>query len=496
MNQTRHCSHLWLMRCLKRIASFICLINLAACGTAPNSSERFDSRAIGQNLAQGSFRHELKASGDGAATTDGWWRQMQQPELNAWVETALKNNTDLRASLARLAQARAQSGIAQAARMPVIYGSAGTSQTNGGAQAMSTMGTASGTVRDQLNLQMSYEFDFWGRRDFAIESALQQVSSAEFGVESFQISLIAEVSANYFKAVSLRERLGLIQKMLVMARKNTQDIQRKLTMGEATQVMLSQQLIFEQNLLAQSQDLQTQLEQTLNQLAYLAGTHGGPVPPIAHSMGAVSLPQPATIQPAQLICRRPDVLQAESDLRAANADLSVARTLLLPSVAVNLSAGQIASGLTGLTAGPNGFIQSALSASQLIFDGGARRKGIALSEARRAELIERYASSILAALRDTDSAMVSVTRSTEKLIWLQSNRAEAQKLAHQMQIMLERGGLDFAQLIQIQTAVFGSEDAAVSGLLDRILAQIELYKALGGALQARPNDCLKAGSQS
>mgnify|MGYP003342791107 FL=1 len=92
--------------------------------------------------------------------------------------------------------------------------------------------------------------------------------------------------------------------------------------------------------------------------------------------------------------------------------------------------------------------------------------------------------------------MVGVQKSSEKLIWLQSNRTEAQKLAHQMQIMLERGGLDFAQLIQIQTAVYGAEDAAVSGLLDRILAQIELYKALGGSLQAKPDDCLDTGRRS
>jgi NodT family efflux transporter outer membrane factor (OMF) lipoprotein len=421
---------------------------------------------------------------------------MQQPQLGEWIDIALKNNTDLKVSLARLAQARAQAGIAQAARMPVVYASAGTSQVNGASQAMSTMGTASGTVRDQLNLQMSYEFDFWGRKDFSVESALRQVRSAEFGVESYQMSLIAEVAANYFKAVSLRERISINQKMQGMARKNTQDIQRKLALGEATQVMLSQQLIFEQTLVAQSQDMQTQYEQTINQLSYLAGTHGGALPPIPQSMGTVAWPLTGVIKPAQLLCRRPDLQQAESDLLAADADVAVARTLLLPSVSVNLTAGQIAAGLTGLTSAPNAFVQTALSASQLIFDGGARRKGVTLSEARRAELIERYAGAVWAALRDTDSAMVGVQKSSEKLIWLQSNRTEAQKLAHQMQIMLERGGLDFAQLIQIQTAVYGAEDAAVSGLLDRILAQIELYKALGGSLQAKPDDCLDTGRRS
>jgi outer membrane protein TolC len=183
--------------------------------------------------------------------------------------------------------------------------------------------------------------------------------------------------------------------------------------------------------------------------------------------------------------------QAEADLLAANADVGVARALVLPNVSISLLAGQVATGMSGLMAGANGFLQTGLSASQYLFDGGARRQSVILSEARRAELLERYASAVLAALRDTQGALAGVQLSAQKLTWLQDNRKQAQQLAHQMQIMLERGGLDFAQLIQIQTAVYNSEDAAVSGLLDRVLSQIELYKAIGGSLEKKSGQCLE-----
>jgi NodT family efflux transporter outer membrane factor (OMF) lipoprotein len=469
---------------------------LQACGNVQPKANSSIALDRSKQWMQGDIALANQGAGTGSSSISRWWESVDQPELKVWIQTALQNNTDLRASLARLSQARAQAGIAQAARMPVIYGTAISSATNGGSNAMGTLGTANGSIRDQLNIQMSYEFDWWGKREFSIESALYQVQSTEFGVESFQISMVSEVAVNYFKAASLRERMTINQRMLKMAQKNTLDIKRKLELGEATQVMLSQQLIFEQTLLAQNQDLQTQHEQTIHQLAYLVGTHGESLPPIAQKLSAIKWPELASIKTSDLLCRRPDLMQAESDLWASNADVAVARTLLLPSPTVNLTAGQIGTGLTGLLAGPSGFIQSALAASQLIFDGGARRMGVAVSEARRDELIERYASAILAALRDTESALVGVKKSEEKLMWLEENRAEAQRLAHQMQIMLERGGLDFAQLIQIQTTVFSSEDAAVIGSLDRIIAQIDLYKAIGGSVKPLSGDCLKSRGRS
>jgi NodT family efflux transporter outer membrane factor (OMF) lipoprotein len=461
---------------------------LTACGSTASKGDRFDPTARVAAMMPESLKQPA-AGGDPTIPQSDWWRQLNHPQLEPWVDAALANNTDFRATLARIAQANAQAGIVGAARMPVVNAGLTYGQTTGGTQAMNTLGTRSGSTRDQLNLQMSYEFDFWGRREFSIESALQQIRSAEYGRSSFEVSLIADVAAAYFRVVALRERLALNDKMIEMARKNTSDIRRKLGMGEATQVMLSQQLIFEQNLRAQGRDLQLQQQQVMGQLAYLSGQHSGAGSALPAHLGDVRLPLPAAFQPAELLCRRPDLRQAEADLRSANADVGVARTLLLPNVSVSLLAGQVATGLGGLMAGANGFLQAGMSASQNIFDGGARRQGVALSEARRAELMERYASAILAALRDTQGALDGVQLSVQKLTWLQDNRAQAQQLASQMQVMLERGGLDFAQLIQIQTAVYTSEDAAVSGLLDRVLAQIELYKAIGGSLDQKPGQC-------
>lgn len=419
-----------------------------------------------------------------------WWQQMNHPTLDAWVTSAIANNADLRVALSRIAQANAQLGIVGAGRVPTVYAGLNASQTSGGAQAMNLLGTRSGATRDQLNLQMSYEFDFWGRREFSIESAYQQVRSAEYGRDSFQVSMIAEVAATYFRSVALKERLSINQRMIVMAHRNTADIRRKLAMGEATQVMLSQQLIFEQSLQAQARDLEQQLQQVLGQLSYLTGKFSKETPEVPDHLGEVLLPAPASFKPSELLCRRPDLMQAEADLLAANADVSVARAYVLPSVSVSLLAGQVAAGMSGLMAGTNALIQGGLSVSQSVFDGGARRQGVALSEARRNELMSRYVGAVSSALRDTEVALSGVQLSNQKLTWLIDNRKQAQTLAEQMRIMMERGGLDFAQLIQIQTAVYNSEDAAVSGYLERILSQIELYKAIGGGLESKTTQCI------
>lgn len=471
-----------------------CVVLLGACTTGSPQQQALDSRTRVSALLPAEF-HAPLARAEALDSTQAWWVQLNHPQLLPWVEAALRNNTDFRATLARIAQANAQAGIAGAARLPAVNAVMSTAQTTGGPQAMNTLGTRSGTVRDQLNLQMSYEFDFWGRREFSIESALQQVRSAEYGRASFEVSMVAEVAATYFRAVALRERVALNQKMIAMAEKNSLDIRRKLAMGEATQVMLSQQLIFEQSLRAQGRDLQLQFQQSMGQLAYLAGTPSMATHPVPERLGHVALPLPSSFKPAELLCRRPDLRQVEADLLAANADVGVARAAVLPSISVSLLAGQVAPGLSGLMSGANGWMQAGLSASQSVFDGGARRQGVALSEARRAELIERYASTTLAALRDTEGALAGVQLSAQKLDWLVDNRSQAQQLAEQMRVMLERGGLDFAQLIQIQNTVYNSEDAAVSGLLERILTQIDLYKALGGSLEAKSGQCLERERQ-
>ena len=420
---------------------------------------------------------------------DGWWMQMGHDDLARWVGLALQNNTDLRASLQRVNQAKAQAGIVSASRMPTVTATASSAQTNGGATAMSTLGGSSGTVRDQLGLQMNYEFDLWGKRGFAIESAEQQIRSSEFGLLSYQMSLTAEVAATYFRALALQERIALIKELLIMAGKNTADIRKKMEFGEATQVMLSQQSIFEQSLQAQKRDLELQLEQTVNQLGLLAGMTPSQVSLAAADLQQTRLPSPQSELPAQLLCRRPDLLQAEANLRSANADVAVARAVLLPNVSLSLVAGQVAPGLTGLTSAPAAFVQAGLSASQVIFDGGARKKGVALSEARRAELIEKYAGTVLAALRDVENALVGIQKTQDKAQWLDANRAQARQLSILMRQMLERGGLDFAQLIQIQNAVYTAEDAAITGRFDRILSQIELYKSLGGGMSTQTGAC-------
>ena len=185
------------------------------------------------------------------------------------------------------------------------------------------------------------------------------------------------------------------------------------------------------------------------------------------------MPRIDTGQPAAILYRRPDIRRTEAQLIAANADIGVARAALFPSLSLDLSAAIARDPVTTtLSAG------SSLLAP--IFQGGRLRAGVALSEAEKAELVEVYRKAVLVALQEVEDALAAIRSAQQRVAELNIALNEARTAYRLSRERYEAGAIDFQTLLDAQRTLFNSEDSLVFARYDRLIATVELIRALGG----------------
>ena len=424
-----------------------------------------------------------------------WWEDFSSGELNSVVEIALTNNYDLRVAVARVAQARAQADVTKAALSPTIDFTGGyrnQAPAFGVGYAPTTSDWSSQPVW-QAGLLVNYEVDLWGKKGFNAQSAYSLALASEFNRESIALSLVAEVVSAYFLVVSLNERIAVGEKNLAAIRSVGNSLERRLEKGDSTLIDVTQQLILQSNTDAQVTGLKLQRERAFNRLSQLAGRAPSAMRVSAISIESIEAPVIAPGLPSDLLCRRPDIRRAEAALEAAQADLYAARANLLPSFALSAQGGYGSFLLSSITAPQSLFYILSATLVQSVFDGGRRRAEIRLVSAKNVELLEAYASTVLGALRDVEDGLAGVNLTARQYKSLDESRKRAQRLADMSAIVVERGGMDFVQLFQIQSTVLAAEDAAINGHYDQLRASIDLYKAIGGGLKLGADPCLGGG---
>jgi outer membrane protein TolC len=197
--------------------------------------------------------------------------------------------------------------------------------------------------------------------------------------------------------------------------------------------------------------------------------------------------------PSDLLCRRPDIRRAEAALESAQADLYAARANLLPSFALSAQGGFGSFLLSSILAPQSLFYNLSANLVQNVFDGGKRRSEIEVADAKNRELLEAYANTVLSAMRDVEDGLSGVALTARQYAALNNARKRARQLAQYSVLVVERGGMDFVQLFQVQGTVIAAEDAAINGRFEQIRASVDLYKAIGGGLRLGEDPCLGGG---
>jgi len=416
-----------------------------------------------------------------------FWRGFQDARLSALVERALAANGDVRIAQARLQEARALQGQADAAGLP------GVGIDTGATRAIQPITQRPGTTRSErtgntLNASFiaAWEIDLFGGLRRASESASARVDASESGLHAAHTAVAAEVARNYMELRGLQQRHQFTEDSLVNQRDALRITAARVDAGRGTQLDLTRA----QGLVASTEAglpaLQTAIEQTVFRLATL--TAQAPRRLLAELTAPAPLPSlPVTDlatlplgTPQQWLQRRPDLRAAERELAASTADIGVATADLYPRLSL--------SGLLGLNAGTVSAFGRSESARYSVgagfswtpFDSGAIRSRIRGSEARAAQSLARFEQTLATALEETEGAFSSYTRTAQRADRLSEALRSAQEASVLARKRYDAGITDFLAVLDAEREALSSRDQLVQAQVGVATSLVAVYRSLGG----------------
>ena len=424
---------------------------------------------------------ELSAKPDVASFGDQkWWDVFQDEALQTLIRAALEQNYDVRIAATRILEARALLGIAQADQLPEVTASASVFNQRSPAAAGRP---AVDTSPVQLGLSASWELDFWGRFRRATESARANLLSDEWAQRQVISSLVSDVASAYFQ---LREQdLELeISRQTLASRRDSLRLTQVLADGGATSLLdvrQAAQLVFGAS--ASIPDLESRIEQQENFISILVGRNPEGV---MRGRPLIDQQQPPEVPaglPSSLLERRPDILQAEQQLVAANAQIGVAKADFFPRISLTAIGGYQSSALARLFTGPAGLWTFGASALQPVFEGGRIRNNVAFAEARTQEATLVYQRTVQQAFRDVSDALVSYRKSREVRTEQQQLTTAAEDATRLSNMRYRGGAASYLEVLDSETRFFTAQLNLAQAQLRELQSLVQIYRSLGGGWQ-------------
>jgi len=457
-----------------RLLTLAAALALAGCAQAPARPDT----APGDALARAQVPAQLPGSGISQAATPLAWRDwLRDPQLLAWVNTALQHNRDLQVAVLAVQRAQAQLGLADAARQPVVGVGVGASR------APNSKGVEATTWTGGVQLA-AWEIDLFGRLSSLSDAARAQLLASEAGRRAAELSLVAAVVQAGLAVQADDELLALARQAVDSRQQSVKLAKLRESVGAASQLELQGQL----SLLAQAQatlaQVQRQQAQDRNALGLLLGQApddarlaARPASRLADDSWLAAVPVGLS---SQVLLRRPDVITAEQALLAAKANLAAARAAYWPTLTLTGQAGQASPQLSGLFQGGNFVYTVASSLALTVFDGGRRQANEDVARANQQVAQAQYERAIQAAFRDTADALAGVGTWREQLAAQQALLQSARETLRLTDLKAANGAASVLEQLEAQRAVWVAEQAVVQVRLAELNNRVALYKALGG----------------
>ncbi len=409
------------------------------------------------------------------------------------IEQALANNRDLRVAAANIAAARAQFRIQRAGQLPQIGVGAGRTQFDNGTANQNRnqdvdIGNDPSASRSTAGVRYTadvsttaFEVDLFGRLQSLSDAALNRYFGTEAAARATRLTLIGDVADAWLTYAADRSLLKLAEDTAANAREQVKLTRLRLDGGIAPRTDLRQA---EQILATAEADIaqqKTALAQDINALQLLVGApvEDALLPQSIADAGEAVRTLPAGLDSAILL-RRPDVMQAEYELRAANAEIGAARAALFPRITLTGLAGLASNALSTLFTGAAFNYSAGANVRYSLFAGGAAQAGVTQTEAQRDAAVAGYERAIQAAFRDVADALARRGTITEQL---RANRAfvDAAEDNFSLADLRYRGGIDsFLASLDAQRASYAAQRTLLATQLIEASNRVALYRALGG----------------
>lgn len=430
------------------------------------------------------------ASATGTAGAD-WSGLFQDPLLQRLIHSALDNNRDLRVAALNVAAYQAQYRIQRADLLPAVSAS-----VNGKRQRLPEQMTGGKTLINSsysANLGISaYELDFFGRIRSLSQQALMTYLASEQARRSAQLSLVANVASAYLTWCADQELLELTRKTLAADEQSLRLTTRNGHAGKISALDVAQARTRVDSARANLARYQRQVAQDLNNLTLLVGAPL-PAPLLPSRLAEGMLAQVPAGLPASLLQRRPDILQAEYQLQAANANIGAARAAFFPSVSLTANAGSSSKELSGLFKGGAGGWTFQPQINLPIFNAGSLRASLDYARLQKDISVAQYEKAIQTAFQEVADGLAARQTYQQQLL-AQGNLVQASQDYYNLAEHRYRIGVDSNLVfLDAQRSLFSAQQGLINDRLAQLLAEVDLYRALGGAWSAAPS---LAGTQA
>ena len=426
------------------------------------------------------FSAEPDAAGQAQASSIDWQNYFADERLKRLVAVALANNRDLRVAVLNIEQARATYGIRRADRFPTVSAVATEARQPATPTTPATLYTVGLSVSD-------YELDLFGRVHSLSNAALAQYFATEEGRKTAQISLVAAVANAYLTLIADDELLGLTRETLKTREESYKLSKLKFDNGAASEIdfRLTESLL--ESARASLAQFTRQRAQDENALVLLLG-QGLPAdlpPPLAMSEQRLATDLPVGL-PSEVLARRPDVLQAEQQLIAANANIGAARANFFPRITLTASAGTASTELNGLFKSGSSAWTFAPKIVLPIFDAGRNKANLEVSKVNRDIAVAQYEKAIQSAFREVQDALAGRATLGE-----QARAQLAQTNAEQVRFRLadlryRNGASSYLDVLDAQRSLFTAQQSLVQVQAQQVQNLVTLYKVLGGGWTEPP----------
>jgi len=415
-----------------------------------------------------------------------WWRTFGNSELVELVDRGLANNPDVRIATLRMAQANARADQARAGLMPTISAPFGAAiQMPGGTIGSVPVGTEDRTTQKsyQASVRGSWRADIWGEQSSLAESAKFHLWQAAFDRDNVQRNMAANLASSYVEFLSLNDRLRVARETETVLSGMLAAIETRVDAGDATLIDLDQQKAAIFAARATMPNLEQQREDALSTIASLVGTVPGSLKLSSDGLDALYLPAVVPALPSSLLLRRPDVRMAEARLLAADADVDVARARILPPLDLSAQVGYSSLSMARFFQPQALFWNALANLTANIFDGGKLASEKENAQAIHEEMVETYARAIYQAVREVESALVTIRLNGKRLDAQQEVIASARRAWDSSAEVYAVGGLDYLALLDTERTYQRYLDEYQRIKMDHYRGYISLFQALGGGVK-------------
>lgn len=426
-----------------------------------------------------SFRYAEKDSRDTANSR--WWRSFQDPVLDGLIAEALANNWNVKIAAATMEQA---AGLLTQTRAPLFpqlnYGGSASRQRASERNATPIPSTVSNPFDAfQLFGGVNWEIDLWGRIRRLSQSARANLLASEEARRGVILSLVASVAGNYLQLRGLDEQLEIARRNRSAYAESVRLFELQFTHGQISRMNVEQARTQYETAAAAIPQLESQITQTENALSILLGRNPGQIARGRTINELASPPIPAGL-PSQLLERRPDILQSEQELVAANARIGAARALYFPTISLTGSLGWESASLSDLFRGPARVWNYAGSITGPLFTAGAISGQVRQSEAEQQVALLRYQAAIREAFSEVENALNSRARLGEQVSAQERLVRASREYERLAKLQYDGGYAPYLTVLNAQQQLFSSELDLARLRAALFSAYTDLYKAMGG----------------